>query len=147
MLALTMLVCGVGAEPSPQFVVENKCPAFTVVNRMPAANPVKPDSPSLTTKQPVPVPVRGADWHTHTCRNGHTWAHASSDPNASHNCPFCGSFQNIVDPGSMGGGRVQSAPLQTYTLPQASGSGCAGGNCPLPSSQSYSRPGLFGWRR
>lgn len=125
-LILTLALSSPSAEP--EYVVINKTTGPThrqtdisVVSRV-----------SSTSK------FVSSDYHSHTCRNGHTWSHSSSDPNASHNCPICGTFQNIVDPGSMGRGNVGVQQSSTYSL----GGGCANGNCSIPQ-QSNSRSGWY----
>lgn len=49
-----------------------------------------PKTTTTTTSWSTRAPVG----HTHTCKNGHTWDHQLS---TSHNCPYCGAFQNVQD--------------------------------------------------
>jgi hypothetical protein len=47
---------------------------------------------SLTTR--TVITTRAPVGHTHTCARGHTWDHSE---NPTHNCRFCGLFQNVQD--------------------------------------------------
>lgn len=92
--------------------------------------------PVVRASQPLPfVPVRsgaivgdsrGGNWHSHTCAAGHTWSHRDGDPNASHNCPVCGRYQNVI---SQRGPAVQARPRQVITFPALGGSDCSSGQC------------------
>ena len=112
LLPFVPLLMVVSAQ-AQDFVVTNKMPAFTVVNRCEdccdpfamtkkmaeakarpfiIANlvPVKTITQVITT-------TRAPQGHTHTCpKCGTTWDHAS---NPSHNCPNCGTPQYVVDRG------------------------------------------------
>ncbi len=83
MFMLLVLACGASV---PQFIVENKCPAFSVANRIPAVK-------ATTTK--TAVSYRQPTSHTHTCpKCGLTWDHQA---NPGHVCKACGTPQYVQD--------------------------------------------------
>lgn len=120
--------------------------ADSVVNTKTAKSVVKQSPPvvkqSLATRSPV--------GHTHTCKNGHTWDHSVT---ASHNCPFCGAYQNVQDRISRPVTTAKAAtppwiaspPPVTMSLTtlqsSVSAGGCANGQC-----SNVSRGGFFRWR-
>lgn len=93
--------------------------------------------------------------HTHTCKNGHTWDHQLS---TSHNCPYCGAFQNVQDrsprpvtikvAASSSIQQKEEIPRLTaptpvvrheiYTLPAVT-SGCENGQCQMQQSRRFFR--------
>lgn len=85
----------------------------------------------------LPVAVRAAADHTHTCpRCATTWDHST---NPGHNCPRCGTFQNQQDPAP----RPVAYTLGTGGSVYSAGSGCANGACAAPV-RSTRGPGIFG---
>jgi hypothetical protein len=102
-LPLVLFVCGADPAPPP-FVVVNKCPAFTVVNRLPA--PAQKWDYTLDLP-PYPAPA-GKEWKRYS---GEQWAlfplSATSAPEVAapggntfhdgHQCPRCGLSQYVVD--------------------------------------------------
>jgi len=151
---LILLALSLGTDPAPAFTVVNKCPQFTVVNRIQLSSDDSSKQPYQTSK----VKVSAIGWHVHVCVNGHEWSHSDSSygDKSAHTCPICGqeTVKNaqgswmpterntrIVDAptikkdltvqnSSVQVQTVQSIPVQSYQ-PQK----CTGPNC--PQSQSY----------
>jgi len=111
--------------------------------------------PKSSVSLPAPravAPVRSAVTHTHTCARGHTWDHSMDG--GSHNCPFCGLHQTVVDPVSKPVQAVQSVAVQMpvqmpvqadpnatmrYSITNSSmSSGCTGPGCSAGGA-SYGR--------
>lgn len=136
-----VLAAAPAAAATPKFVVENKCPqSFMVTNKCEGktlCGCASTGSCSCWAGQcacPACVPT----------------AKPAKLQNASHTCPNCGAYQNVVSRegsgehshkcGSCGTEWWHANPgsAQAYTLPGAGG--CEGGNCPSPSA---SRRGLI----
>lgn len=93
----------------------------------------QPKATPKAVSPPVAVAPRAPHGHTHTCSNGHTWDHSVT---SSHNCPVCGTFQNVQDPSprTATAAPTNVSPFQTGTVT----GGCPNGNCAVPQ-----RGGIF----
>ncbi len=90
------------------------------------------EKPLPPVKVAVAAPVRRtgtitADMHSHKCAKcGTEWWHSSGSPNASHNCPNCGSGPYYV--------QYRTRPPANLVTPQVYSGGCANGACLNKSS-------------
>lgn len=116
----------------------DQCPNCATAKAKTIPTVVIPKTPPTVIPQPMPAATTPVGWHSHTCANGHTWSHRNGDPTASHNCPVCGLYQNVVDT------RVTMPVQQTFQMVQPThqwyivngryqllpiGGGCANGSC------------------
>lgn len=104
----TFLLLVAAPEPVPTFKVENKMPAFTVVNRIPASEPAPTreywgGSWGWVERGPDGVyrQVSGSGGAAAPTFRGDRY-------NASHTCPECGRSQFVVSGSRPGGGHYHT---------------------------------------